>query len=112
MLATCTLTQLSQNLTCLCIAIIGSDMAGCTSVWHAQITDREAPGTSYWYATTEDVEWVGGVPRIVAEPHVRTGKKSYQVPWGWLRPSTFALKEICAFQQCTDLLIPKKPFLR
>ena len=41
-----------------------------------------------------------------------TGKKSYQVLRGWLRPSTFALKEIRAFQQCTDLLIPKKPFLR
>ena len=41
-----------------------------------------------------------------------TGKKSFQVPQGRLRPSTFALKEIRIFQQRTDLLIPKKPFLR
>ena len=70
-LATCTLMHLGQNLTCLCIAIIGSDMAARTSVWHAQIMDREAPGNGEWYVRTQDVEWVGGVPRIVAEPHIR-----------------------------------------
>ncbi len=63
--------HLGQNLTCLCIAIIGSDMAARTSVWRAQITDREALGNGEWYARTQDVEWVGGVTRIVVEPHIR-----------------------------------------
>ena len=71
MLATCTLMHLGQNLTHLCKAVIGSDMAARTSVWRAQIMDREAPGNGEWYARIKDVEWVGGVPRIVVEPHVR-----------------------------------------
>ncbi len=71
MLTTCTLMHLGQNLTCLCIAVIGSDMAAHTSVWRAQITDQEAPGNSEWYARTQDVEWVGRVPCIVVEPHIR-----------------------------------------
>ncbi len=71
MLATCTLMHLGQNLTYLCIAIISSDMAARTSVWHTQIMDREVTGTGEWYARTQDMEWVGGVPCIVAEPHIR-----------------------------------------
>ncbi len=65
------LMHLGQNLTQLFIAIISSDMAACTSMWHAQITDRKAPGDRYWYVRTQDVEWVNGVPHIVAEPHVQ-----------------------------------------
>ncbi len=71
MLATCMLMHLGQNLTHLCIAVISSDMAAHTSVWHAQIMDQEAPGNEEWYARTQDVEWVGGVPCIVVEPHIR-----------------------------------------
>ncbi len=72
--------HLGQNLTRLCIAIIGSDMAAHTSVWHTQITDQEALGNGEWYARTQDVEWVGGVPRIVAEPHIRRIHFYVQLP--------------------------------
>ena len=94
MLATCMLMHLGQNLTCLCIASFGCDMAARTSVWHAQIMDREAPGNSEWYVRTEDVEWVGWVPRIVAEPHVRWIRFYVRLPdhvdrfevfWRWKR---------------------------
>ncbi len=70
-LAPCMLMHLGQNLTHLCIAVIDSDMAAHTTVWHAQITDWEALGDGEWYARTRDMEWVAGVPRIVAEPHIR-----------------------------------------
>ena len=43
---------------------------------------------------------------------LQSGRKSYKISRGHLHPLTFALKEIRAFQQRTDLLIPKKPFLR
>ncbi len=74
------LTHLGQNLTRLCIAVIGSNMAARTSMWRTQIMDRKAPGTGYWYATTKDMEWVGGVPRIVVEPHVRRIHFYVQLP--------------------------------
>ena len=80
MLATCMLMHLGQNLTRLCIAIISSNMAACTSVWRMQIMDQEAMGTGEWYVRTQDVEWVGGVPRIVAEPHIRRIHFYVQLP--------------------------------
>ncbi len=43
---------------------------------------------------------------------LQSGQKSFKILRGHLRLSTFALTEIQAFQQRTDLLIPRKPFLR